>query len=175
MCYARRQRSSWARIKLSKKISFAYLVCINPFLELLWFALFTLSFFSWVISSHWCLFGIYEFPLSFPSISQYCSLFVFSSFAVQFSRSVCFPLSRTALLVYHTCYRLSSTFLNLFSIFFALAFRYLCRSLTSTRLSYHIYLSLSSGFLTFFAKICDKIYSLSGECLYIIIFERICQ
>ena len=60
------------------------------------------------------------------------------------------------MLVYHTCYRLSSTFLNLFSIFFALAFRYLCRSLTSTRLSYHIYLSLSRLFSPFFT-ICHSL------------------
>ena len=53
MCYARRQRSSWARIKLSNEWYLKSLRTLNLSFEL-WFALFT---FCWVVFS----FRIFEF------------------------------------------------------------------------------------------------------------------
>ena len=62
--------------------------------------------------------GIYEFSTLDSSSRINPVRFVFSSFVVQFSRSIRFPLSRTALLLYHIILLLSSTFLYFFNINF---------------------------------------------------------
>ena len=112
MCYARRQRLSWARIKLSKKLFHWYLVPVIYFLEL---NLLLFYFFPWVFiirnsNNVYSLLGIVRVN------SLYCHVFWhdFSSFVVQFSRSNRFPLSRTALLLYHFILSLSIPFWKFF-------------------------------------------------------------
>ena len=118
MCYARRQRSSWARIKLSKKL---YSI-------------------SKVALAHSIVFQSYFFLASFTFLSSQCVLtrfltHLYTSRSLSRSRLVsCYfeillfnfqgsmlvsesLLFRDARLVYHTLFRLSTLFLKFFCFF----------------------------------------------------------
>ena len=103
MCYARRQRSSWARIKLSKNFYLIWQLSLS--VKIFFRAILILSFFY--------LLSIYN------SLTRFALRFfaLYFSLVVQFSMTVC-CLSRTAWLLYHILFRLSSTFLNFFQLFF---------------------------------------------------------
>ena len=109
MCYARRQRLSWARIKLSKKNISSRNLPSRLFSLDVW--AFALLLFPWVVVSL-LFFGINELFLCF------------SSFVVQFSKSVRLPLSRSALLEYHKPFHLSSIFFIFFVFFLLFDFLY---------------------------------------------------
>ena len=97
MCYARRQRLSWARIKLSKyDISRLPLVTIIPSLS----ALLTLL----------------ELFFKFKRIF---GVFYFSSLLFNFQGASLSTFWRTALLLYQNRFPLSSTFLKFFQIFWS--------------------------------------------------------
>ena len=114
MCYARRQRLSWARIKLSENI-FRTPQCTLISLVCLALYTFFLGYLD-LISKIKCTFlGILR-VLSGSSFDVPC--FAFSSFVVQFSRSVLTSALRDSLYsISHTSF-LVNPFLDFFQIFF---------------------------------------------------------
>ena len=119
MCYARRQRLSWARIKLSKKLFHWYLVPVNYFLELI----FCSSYFSFRVFinvlKHWF------YSLEFTSILRSWKFFPLALLSrlslFNFQGPVAMlPSRRTALTVYHFFFVLSSLFYTFFKTFFVL-------------------------------------------------------
>ena len=150
MCYARRQRSSWARIKLSKKLYPKAFLALKSFLRALICSLLKL-----LVSSIFFL-NLKEFR-----VSVFCTLVLYFliSFIVHFSRifyspkaifvrfgdpnrfllsfalslfpsikpcfqgSVSYTALHSALLLYHLLLGLSSTFFKFFKLFFIFLFR----------------------------------------------------
>ena len=116
MCYARRQRSSWARIKLSKKWYVSRLLHrLKSFLRVNWCCSIT----CWSVISLWLfkkfkrIFGVFVLWSS-----KYMNL------VVQFSMSCafrCIALRLAAYLLYHFVVRLSRGFSNFFQVFFVLS------------------------------------------------------
>ena len=107
MCYARRQRSSWARIKLSKswyQNDRGSPPSIQSCFRVLLLASFT---FVWVVFS-------LEFPRSVSSCSLCTSLLLFN-----FQRSSAARFRAATLIFYHFPQGLSSTFLKFFQLFWS--------------------------------------------------------
>ena len=116
MCYARRQRSSWARIKLSKSL---YQNNEVSLVDLILLSSLALSFFYFCF---WVVFSFKElFEIRFAHTYMLCtSLLLFN-----FQRSVRLsaqPRFRATLLLYHFQSDLSIPFSKLFSSFFHLLF-----------------------------------------------------
>ena len=114
MCYARRQRLSWARIKLSENI-FRTPQCTLISLVCLALYTFFLGYLD-LISKIKCTFlGILR-VLSGSSFDVPC--FASSSFVVQFSRSVLAPALRDSLYSISHTSLFVNPFLDFFQIFF---------------------------------------------------------
>ena len=113
MCYARRQRSSWARIKLSKILYHFTFRCNNLFS-------------SFCSSFTFCLSSISQFEL-FEFTSHFCVCFVLLSSLFNFqwpfrlrSRSVFCLRSRGDLTIISHCLPFVNTFFKTFLSFFKL-------------------------------------------------------
>ena len=110
MCYARRQRSSWARIKLLKKVC-PKRTPQSPFICSLLLCL----------SCTTCVLIFFELTRFFTN--SFLALYLF--IVVQFSRtdsSLSRNLSLTACILYHIIQRLSRPFCKVFRVFFAASF-----------------------------------------------------
>ena len=139
MCYARRQRSSWARIKLSKKFYLKTFV-LKPFSELI-----CLSFLL-----------LFEFSKCFltRSLRTYfqCSKFLLFNFQRPFFRRALLASRKSAtLLLYTSVKALSIPFAKVFSILFRSYIRHPPRDSFFGVLWYYIkhYSQLSRGFIKF--------------------------
>ena len=105
MCYARRQRSSWARIKLSKSLYQNILSDDSILLSSL-----ALSFFTFV----WVVFSFKElFEIRFAHTYMLCTSLLLFNFQGSFAAACA-----ATLLLYHFFPRLSIPFLKVFSTFF---------------------------------------------------------
>ena len=132
MCYARRQRSSWARIKLSKN-----LYHISASLS------YNLS--SYFILASFTLLSIYN---SFDEICT-CFFALYLSLVVQFSMTVC-RLLRDDFVIISQPFLIVNTFFESFLSFFNF-FLFDFRALhASAWLFYHFSAILSSTFFNFF-------------------------
>ena len=110
MCYARRQRSSWARIKLSKN----YIISEVPFSYNHFRAIFILASFTLL-----SIYNSYWRDLYFALRNALYNLFCCSIFNDRL-----LPFFATAWLLYHIAFALSSTFLIFFKkVFFKAASR----------------------------------------------------
>ena len=148
MCYARRQRLSWARIKLSENI-FRTPQCTLISLVCLALYTFFLGYLD-LISKIKCTFlGILR-VLSGSSFDVPC--FAFSSFVVQFSRSVLTSALRDSLYSISHTSLFVNPFFRFFSNPFSSAWLFTARPSCGASLYYHIFLSLSTPFLLFLAK-----------------------
>ena len=109
MCYARRQRSSWARIKLSKILYHFTFRCNNLFSSFC-------SSFTFCLSSISSQFELFEYT------SHFCVCFVLLSllFNFQWPFSSSARLSRGDFSIISHCLPFVNTFLKLFSSFFQL-------------------------------------------------------
>ena len=130
MCYARRQRSSWARIKLSKNGIWNVRRHLISFFELDCSFTFCLSSILFQRIHEICS-CTYFYALYF---SHCCSIFndrtTFQSFSL--------PLFATAWLLYHNVFALSIPFLKFFKTFFSVDFVSLWYvALSATRILYH--------------------------------------
>ena len=106
MCYARRQRSSWARIKLSN-VCYLNPLSRNSNLIRAWL-LFTFCLSSIFSQNCRVPFNTYMFPCSMLVLSSCCSIFNDRFFS---------PARCGAWLLYHNRFRLSRVFSNFFEIF----------------------------------------------------------
>ena len=130
MCYARRQRSSWARIKLSKNRIWNILRCLISFFELDCSLLFV-----------WVVFSFKEFT---RSVLAHTSMLCTSLIVVQFSMTER-PFSRFAtalrdsLIIISQRFRFVNTFFKVFfKTFFGVDFVALWYvALSATRILYH--------------------------------------
>ena len=146
MCYARRQRLSWARIKLSENI-FRTPQCTLISLVCLALYTFFLGYLD-LISKIKCTFlGILR-VLSGSSFDVPC--FAFSSFVVQFSRSVLTSALRDSLYTISHTSLFVNPFLDFFQIFFSSAWLFPARPSCGAPLYYHTSLHLSSVFFIIF-------------------------
>ena len=108
MCYARRQRSSWARIKLSKILYHFTFRCNNLFSSFC-------SSFTFCLSSISSQFELFEYTSHFFVFALYfslcCSIFNDRSRLPQ-------GFLAATLVLYHTVFHLSIPFWNFFQVFF---------------------------------------------------------
>ena len=141
MCYARRQRSSWARIKLSNEWY------LKPFRTLNLFLSSYDSLFYFLLSS--ILFQNFRVPLR----TYY--MLVLSSLLFNFQWPFPLPRFGRAWLLYHFNSPLSIPFSKVFSTFFKAFFSTL--ELTACTL-YYGDTSLSTPFFNFFKKILTSIF-----------------
>ena len=144
MCYARRQRSSWARIKLSKN-SISTSFDVNT--------VFRVSLTLILLLCLVCVFFWNFRDLSHDT--KYRSLCFISRLVVQFSMTYA-ALCCTAFLLYCTLSRLSIPFWNFFKISFAeaLASARINARFCAALLVYHFYPRLSIGFFKVFSRFC---------------------
>ena len=140
MCYARRQRSSWARIKLSKNLYHTRLSAFIIFSSYSFLASFTLLS---IYNSSWR-------DLVFRTSQCFVQSLLLFNFQWPFASL--FPLGRDSLsIIPHSTPFVKSFFW--FSSTFFLTSRLVCfASLKATRILYHFLPSLSSAFLNFFWK-----------------------
>ena len=158
MCYARRQRSSWARIKLSKKLYIKRLLRLFAFLRLLSFfqslisLLFLLFWFTfWFVFQKNCRDLCFYTSLLLP-LGSYFTLY-FLSLTVQFSMTICFAarfLAHSLYIIPHLrllVKRFSKSFLSFFILFSPHS--------STFRLSFPIIPPLSPFVNTFFWIFCS--------------------
>ena len=163
MCYARRQRSSWARIKLSKKL---YVIRFCPSEIFFQSKLIMLNYLFRV--SYWLwLSYLYDLKIQ-KNFRSLCTLVIkIHESCCSIFNELCFSLHRLAarsLFIIPLCLSFVKRFFKLFSSFFARFLRNLAFPLASLRLAgcslaapivYHILPRLSSGFSKFFPDFWD--------------------
>ena len=142
MCYARRQRSSWARIKLSKILYHFTLRCNNLSSSFCSSFYFVWVFYSWIVR---VLLRTFVFAL-------YLSLVVQFSMTVGSLSVPSCPRSRGDSIIISHYLAFVNTFLKLFSkTFLSPLLSFSLAPLGATaRIFYHFLLRLSRGFCNFF-------------------------
>ena len=170
MCYARRQRLSWARIKLSKKYTLAYLVCLSTFFRAsLIRSCFTCFLGSFLLISVSYSLGIDDSRSSWlQALARNLALFFSSFFRCSIFKVRSLPtLSRGQLCYYTTFDSICQYLFEKFLIYFFGSVRRLSDSLYS--------ISRFSLLVKGFSKVFFKPLALRGKLVYFITSSPFCQ